>query len=83
MLSISNLKSSGDATKYYSADDYYLPTDNPTNVAKHQKNSSWYGKGAKLLGLEGEVNKDNLKDILDGNLLNGESLGRKREGKLA
>ena len=46
MLSINTLKSASDATKYYAG--YY----------EQGKFSSWHGNGAKLLGLQGEIQKD-------------------------
>ena len=73
MLSIANLTTSGDAMKYYSADNYYCPTDD----LLHQENSSWHGKGAKLLGLSGKVEKEDFTQVLEGKLHDGTQLGRK------
>jgi conjugative relaxase-like TrwC/TraI family protein len=77
MLSIANISSSGAATHYFEKDDYYLE-----GSAEHQSSSEWFGKGAEALKLSGEVEKKEFKDILDGNLPNGVSLGRTENDKL-
>lgn len=77
MLSIANISSSGAATHYFEKDDYYME-----GSAEHQGSSEWFGKGAEALKLSGEVEKKAFKDILDGNLPNGVTLGRAENEKL-
>ena len=72
MLSIANLGSSSAASSYYEQDDYYAK-DSP----EHKELSQWFGKGAEKLRLEGNVEKADFEELLDGNLPNGEVLGRK------
>lgn len=72
MLSIANISSSSAATHYFEKDDYYVKDD-----PEHQSNSEWHGKGAEKLKLEGGVEKKDFKEVLDGNLPNGEEIGRK------
>ncbi|GHG07144.1 MobF family relaxase [Thalassotalea marina] len=76
MLSIKDLSSSNEAGKYYAKADYY--TKGEDNVDIH---SNWLGKGAALLGLEGSVDPETFKSILEGNLPNGQQLGRMLGGK--
>jgi conjugative relaxase-like TrwC/TraI family protein len=77
MLSLANISSSGAATHYFEKDDYYLE-----GSSEHQSSSEWFGKGAEELKLSGEVEKKDFKDVLDGNLPNGVSLGRTENDKL-
>ncbi len=70
MLSVDKVKNSGKTTDYFAKDDYYA-SDNPD----HQKFSSWYGKGAQELGLEGNVTSEPFLNILEGNLPNGQKIG--------
>lgn len=60
MLSIASV-SSGQAARYYSEKDNYY-----SNEA-----GQWQGKGAEILGLQGEVNKDDFLNLLEGKDLNG------------
>ena len=76
MLSFSKIKNSADATHYYEKDDYYAKDD-----PKHKELSQWYGKAAKLLDLEGEVDSKQFHKILDGLLPNGKQLGTKTDSK--
>ena len=71
MLSIANVKSTEGTAHYFAKEDYYAKND-----AEHQKLSSWYGKGAERLGLEGQINTTDFKEIINGNLPNGDRLGR-------
>ncbi|MDF3047964.1 MAG: TrwC protein [Candidatus Midichloriaceae bacterium] len=77
MISISNIKSAGRATHYYEKDDYYAKDD-----PEHKNGSLWHGKGANLLGLSGEVEKEGFQAILSGKLKNNIELGRKEDGEL-
>lgn len=76
MLSISNVKSSSAAVHYYEHDDYYAKETN-----EHKELSEWYGKGAQKLKLEGKVEKEEFKKVLEGELPNGVELGRQENGE--
>lgn len=54
MVSITGV-SAGQASHYYSADNYYS-----------KKTGEWQGKGAEKLGLEGEVKKEDFEKLLYG-----------------
>lgn len=77
MISISNVKSASHASHYYEKDDYYAK-----DSKEHQADSSWYGKGAKLLGLKGEIEQKSFKEILSGKLAGQAVLGRKEGEEL-
>jgi conjugative relaxase-like TrwC/TraI family protein len=77
MISISNIKSAGKATHYYEKDDYYAKDD-----PEHKNGSLWHGKGASLLGLSSEVEKEDFQAILSGKLKNNVELGRKENDEL-
>lgn len=74
VATIGALTSSSAASSYYEADDYYA--DGGLSP------SEWQGEGAKALGLEGEVERDAFRDMLDGKLPDGQQLGTMRDGKL-
>ena len=74
VATISAIGSSAQASSYYEADDYYA--DGGLSP------SEWQGEGAKELGLEGEVERDAFRDMLDGKLPDGQQLGTVRDGKL-
>ena len=46
----------------------------------HQQLSGWHGKGAKILGLCGQVNPKTFEKILAGNLPNGKQIGLIKDG---
>ncbi len=74
VASVSALTSSGQATSYYeSAGEYYADGG--------QSPSEWQGKGAEELGLSGDVDRDQFRDLLDGKVAD-QQLGTTREGKL-
>lgn len=77
MISVSNIKSAGKATHYYEKDDYYAKDD-----PEHKNGSLWHGKGVELLGLSGEVEKEDFKAILSGKLKDSIELGRKENDEL-
>lgn len=72
MLSVSKVGSAGGAANYYTQEDnyYFLGSDSTT----------WFGKGAEKLGLEGFVSKDDFKAVLEGKLPNGDDLSHIRNG---
>ena len=72
MMTVSGVKSAGQADHYYQkADDYYRGgTDEPT--------SAWHGQLAQDLGLSGEVEPEQFKQLLQGQTPDGEQLGRIR-----
>ena len=73
VATVSGLTSSAQAASYYEADDYY--------AAGGQSPSSWEGKAAEEVGLEGEVDRDTFRALLDGKVA-GRQLGTMREGQL-
>jgi len=74
MLSIYTLKSASDACTYYQKGDYYTTE----GVEGH---SFWFGKGAESLGLEGTVNFDTFKGLLEGRLPNGSLMWNTARGE--
>jgi conjugative relaxase-like TrwC/TraI family protein len=76
MLSIGNISSAKGAAKYYTRADYYSKEEPNVDIK-----SSWYGKGAESLGLSGEVDMEMFSKLLQGNLPNGENLGRMLGGE--
>jgi len=76
MLSIKKVASSGKTADYFAKDDYYA-SDDPN----HQKYSNWYGQGAQELLLEGNVNSKSFRNVLEGNLPNGQKLGLNKGDK--
>jgi conjugative relaxase-like TrwC/TraI family protein len=74
VASVSALTSSAQASSYYEVDDYYAEGG--------LSPSAWQGNGAEALGLSGEVDRDNFRDLLDGKVA-GEQLGMVRDGQLA
>jgi len=73
MLSVSQITNSAGAASYFGEkddknhDDYY---------AREDVSAEWHGKGAAELGLLGEVNPEHFKEVLEGKLGNGVTLGR-------
>jgi len=76
MMSIGNITSAKGAANYYTKADYYSKEEPNVDIK-----SNWYGKGAELLGLSGEVDMKMFSNILEGNLPNGKSLGRMLGGE--
>jgi len=77
MSRLSKIKSTSGIVDYFAKEDYYLPGD-----PDHQKCTSWYGSGAKELGLEGVVNSEESKNILEGRLPNGQVIGVQKGSKI-
>jgi conjugative relaxase-like TrwC/TraI family protein len=74
MLSIRNLVFSKQAAIYFAKDDYYHGS------TQHQP-SAWWGRGSRMLGLEGAVGREAFEAALEGNLPNGRSLPRNAGGE--
>ncbi|MEV5034552.1 relaxase domain-containing protein [Sphingobium sp. LMC3-1-1.1] len=73
VASVSALTSSAQAASYYEADDYYAEDG--------LSPSEWQGQGADALGLSGEVDRDQFRDLLDGRV-GDQRLGTFRDGQL-
>lgn len=73
VASVSALTSSAQAASYYEADDYYSEGG--------LSPSEWQGAGAEALGLSGEVDRDQFRDLLDGRI-GDQQLGTFRDGQL-
>jgi conjugative relaxase-like TrwC/TraI family protein len=73
VASVSALTSSGQAASYYEADDYYSEGG--------LSPSEWEGKGAEELGLSGEVDRDQFRALLEGQVAD-QQLGTTRDGQL-
>jgi conjugative relaxase-like TrwC/TraI family protein len=74
VASVSALTSSSQAASYYeSAGEYYADGG--------QSPSEWQGKGAVELGLSGDVDRDQFRDLLEGKVAD-QQLGTTRDGKL-
>jgi len=78
MLSTAVIKNAGQASSYFmERDDYYAKEG-----ALFEKLSTWHGKGAKILGLEGCVDKKVYNKLLQGSLPNGEQIGATKSGEI-
>ena len=66
MLSIKTIKSAGHALQYYRDIINYYAKD----VANVEDKSQWYGKGAEILRLSGNVGDKELEDLLKGCVFN-------------
>jgi conjugative relaxase-like TrwC/TraI family protein len=73
VASVSALTSSAQAASYYEADDYY--------AGDGLSPSEWQGKGAEELGLSGDVDREQFRDLLDGKVAD-QQLGTTRDGQL-
>ena len=71
MISIKNITSAAQAKTYYEEGYYSQDAERPT----------WWGKGAELQGMQGDLHKRVFDDALDGKLPNGEQILRHKEGK--
>ena len=81
MLSIGALASPAQGSSYYERDGYYA-NDDPD----HKAASAWAGTGAAELGLDGEVDADAFRAVLEGKVPDGTDtrLGRRgRDGEIA
>lgn len=57
-MRVTHSKSSADAKAYYAFSDYY-------DSGPNQLKGAWFGKGAALLGLSGEVDKEHFDRLVD------------------
>ena len=73
VASVSALSSAGQAASYYEADDYYSEGG--------LSPSEWQGAGAEELGLSGDVDRDQFRKLLDGEVAD-QQLGTTRDGQL-
>ncbi len=71
MLSIQPITSAADAAKYYTSTVNYYLSDGGSEESPGQ----WYGKGAELLGLSGNVSPEVFLQLLQGKLPSGQQLG--------
>ena len=65
MISMHNISSAGHALQYFSKDNYYTKEDGLSE-------SEWFGKGAKFLGLTGQIEQKAFFDTLNGKFENQE-----------
>ena len=78
VASIGAVASPSQGANYYERDGYYAK-----DSAEHRAASAWHGKGAEALGLEGAVDPDVFRAVLEGCVPDGSwwRLGRRtREG---
>ncbi len=73
VATVSALSSAGQAASYYEADDYYAEGG--------LSPSEWFGAGADVFGLKGEVDRDTFRSLLEGQVAGGQ-LGTTRDGKI-
>ena len=81
MLSIGALTSAAQGASYYERDGYYAKDD-----AEHRAASSWAGKGAGELGLDGPVDAEVFRAVLEGKVPDGsgQQLGKRgKDGEIA
>ncbi|MEM9838023.1 MAG: MobF family relaxase [Pseudomonadota bacterium] len=72
VASISAVSSASAAASYYGKDNYYARgSDEPDP-------SSWFGKGAKALGLSGSVDVATFERVMRGETLNGRRIGQRQ-----
>ncbi len=76
MLSIGALGSAAQGASYYERDGYYAKDD-----PGHKSASAWAGKGAEELGLEGPVDADVFRTVLEGSVPDGSGRQLGRRGK--
>ena len=74
VASIGAIASAAQGTSYYEKDGYYASED-----PEHRRLSAWTGKGAEALGLEGSVDPDAFRGVLEGKVPDGSGreLGRR------
>ena len=81
VASIGAVASASQGLSYYEHDGYYAPDD-----PEHREASAWAGAGAAALGLDGEVEGETFRAVLEGHVPDGSGrrLGRVgRDGTVA
>ena len=81
MLSIGALSSAAQGASYYERDGYYARDD-----PEHRAASAWVGKGAAELGLDGPVDAEAFRAVLEGKVPDGsgQQLGKRgKDGEIA
>ena len=76
MLSIGALSSAAQGASYYERDGYYAKDD-----PDHRAASAWAGKGAAELGLDGPVDAEVFRAVLEGRVPDGSGQQLGRRGK--
>ena len=76
VASIGAIASAAQGVSYYEKDGYYAKDD-----AEHREASAWAGKGAEALGLEGAVDPDTFRGVLEGKVPDGSGRALGRRGK--
>ena len=76
VASIGAVASSAQGASYYERDGYYAKDD-----PEHLRLSAWAGRGAAELGLEGAVDPDTFKAVLEGKVPDGSGRQLGRRGK--
>ncbi len=72
VASIGKIASPAQGVGYFEKDGYYARED-----GTHREASAWAGKGAESLGLEGPVDPEAFRRVLEGEVPGGRRLGRK------
>ena len=76
MLSIGALASAAQGASYYERDGYYAKDD-----PDHRAASAWAGTGAAELGLDGEVDAEVFRAVLEGKVPDGSDTRLRRKAK--
>ena len=76
VASIGAVASPSQGAHYYERDGYYTKDD-----PAHREASVWHGKGAEALGLQGPVDPDTFKQVLEGTVPDGSGKRLGRNGK--
>ncbi len=76
VASIGAVAAPAQGASYYERDGYYAKDD-----PEHRDASAWAGKGAEELGLEGAVDPDTFKAVLEGKVPDGSDTRLGRRGK--
>ena len=72
VASIGKIASPAQGVGYFERDGYYTKDD-----GAHREASAWAGRGAEALGLEGPVDPEAFRRVLEGEVPGGRRLGRK------
>lgn len=77
MLSVKQIENAAETERYFfESDNYYLK-----GVPNIEQVSSWFGEGAKQLNLQGAIDRQTFRQLLDGKMPDGSVLGRFRNGE--